>query len=131
MTLNESLQKFWAPGATGCEETFACLKRGHAAGFRTSAIIEPMLDAENIVQLYETISPYITDEILVGPMNHLADVRKRNVGLPGIGEALAEIEKWQTDEALWKVHGWLSGLPKVRFKDDMRRALGLPPNDCD
>lgn len=130
MTLNERLQKFWAPGTPGCEETLACLKHGHAAGFRTSAIIEPMLDAENIVALYEKISPYITDEILVGPMNHLADVRKRNAGLPGLDEALAEIEKWQTKKALWKVHGWMVGKPKVRFKDDFRKTLGLPPNNC-
>jgi DNA repair photolyase len=130
MTLNESLQKFWAPGATGCEETFACLKRGHAAHFRTSVICEPMLDAENIVELYETVAPYITDEFLVGPMNHLADIRKRHAGLPGIGEALAEIEKWQTKDSLWKIHGWLVGKPKVKFKDDFRKTLGLPPNGC-
>ena len=125
---DSTLLKFWEPFAPDFDERLACLKHAHAAGFHTSVICEPMLDAENIVELYERLVPYVTDEILVGPMNQMSTVKKRNAGMPGFDKSIERIEAWQTKESLWTIHGWLSGRPKVKFKDDYRKTLGLPPN---
>jgi len=86
------------PGATTFGERLRCLRHAYEFGFKTSVSIEPFLD-ENPLCLVENISPFVTESIWIGPMNHVAN------------------SAIYSKANLRNMHAELKDHPLIRFKD--------------
>ena len=62
--------KFWEPNAPDFAERLESLKFAFSEGYQTSVSSEPMLD-DNIGDVISKVSPFVTDSIWLGKMNHL------------------------------------------------------------
>jgi len=119
--MEESILAYWEPGAPTFEERLACLRYAHRQGYATSVSCEPLLDADNAVNLFRTVEPYVSDTIWIGKMNQL-----RSRCIPGTSETeLRRIEAGQTDEAVQRIYAALRDEPKVRWKESYKKVLGL------
>lgn len=122
--MDDELLGFWEPGAPAFAERLAALKHAHEQGFSTGVSAEPMLDVPHAVELFEALSPYVTDTIWFGKMNQ---VRKRVAPKTKQEEAaVALIEKNQLDEHIIELYDRLKNKPKVRWKDSIKKVVGLP-----
>jgi len=68
---DDQILSFWEPNAPNYTERKAALEYASKSGFRTSVSIEPMLDANNIEDLVDDLSPFVNHSIWIGTMNHL------------------------------------------------------------
>jgi len=119
--LDRNVAKVWEPFAPRPQERVDCLKHAYRQGYRTSVSMEPMLDTGYVVQDVVALEPFVTDSIWLGKMNM---VRKRAVG---VAEAEIErIENGQTKENILRVYAALNGHPKVRWKESIKKVVGLP-----
>jgi len=110
---DDRLLRYWEPGAPLFAERLKCLQQAHYRGFSTSVSIEPMLDSRNIVRLFHTVKPFVTDTIWIGKMNRI-----RHYVIPGTREkSIREIEEGQKDERILRIYAALKNEPKVRWKD--------------
>lgn len=121
---SNELLAYWEPGAPSYEERVACLKHAYEHGFSTSVSVEPMLDSENIVKHIEQLMPWVSDSIWVGKMNCVRSrVRIENE----VDESMvAAIEAGQTDEKILAIYDALKNNPKIRWKESIKKVLGLP-----
>lgn len=120
-SMNDSILGYWEPGAPLFEERFASLRYAHREGYATSVSMEPLLDADNVADVVDTLTPYITDSIWIGKMNQI-DSRVA----PGTSsEEIARIKRGQTDEAVHGIYESLKSHPLVRWKESYKAALGL------
>ena len=114
---------FWEPGAPTFQERLACLRYAFENGFTTSISMEPMLDAPNAVKLFHRLAPYVTDSIWLGKLNRARNcVGKRT---PEVEAAICRIEANQSDEKIRAIYDALRHEPKVRWKDSVRKVIGL------
>jgi len=67
---NDQILSFWEPNTPSYGERKSALEYSYDSGFRTSVSIEPMLDAENVVDLVDDLSPLVNQSIWIGTMNH-------------------------------------------------------------
>ena len=110
---NSETLKFWEPNAPDYEERKQCLIYAYKKGFSTSVSCEPMLD-DNIIELVEELTPFVTNSIWLGKMNFLL----RRLNMNGIND-LETIEKAkklieiQSDENIKKLYDHLSNYDKV------------------
>jgi len=113
---------YWEPGAPPFEDRFAALALAFHAGWSTSVSVEPMLQSDRIVELLQTVDACVTDTIWIGKMNQI-DSRV----VPGTDPAeIARIKAGQTDERIWEIYNQLKDHPKVRWKDSIKRVVGIP-----
>ena len=68
---NDDILSFWEPDAPSYDERKSALEYAFKLDFRTSVSIEPMLDADNIEELVDDLTPFINQSIWIGTMNHL------------------------------------------------------------
>jgi len=68
-SVDSQILKFWETNAPSFEERFKSLKLAFNMGYRTSVSAEPLLD-KDVDQLIKTLSPFITDTIWIGKMEH-------------------------------------------------------------
>ncbi|MHA1414325.1 MAG: hypothetical protein ACTSO4_17140, partial [Promethearchaeota archaeon] len=110
-TNNNSLIKFWEPGAPSFNERLLSLKHAFEKGFKTSVSIEPFLS--NPINFIEKLIPYTTESIWIGPMNYI----KRN----GINDSEVEfyekIRELISPENLINIYKSLKDCDLIRFKD--------------
>jgi len=121
--LDNDLLRFWEPGAPLFEERLVCLQHAFENVFKTSVSVEPMLDAPNVVPLYEALVPYVTDSIWFGKMN-----RVRHCVQPSTPEEEAAVQRIidnQTNEKVQTLFEVLKDKPKVRWKDSVKEVVGL------
>ena len=111
---------FWEPNAPPYSERLESLKLAYKEGFKTSVSVEPFLD-DDPVPLVKELSPYITESIWVGPMNHMP---RKNIHLADIPE-YDRIRIAKHVDNLRRIHVELVNVPNIRFKDSMRNKLGL------
>jgi DNA repair photolyase len=123
--MDDRLLEFWEPGAPRFSERLTSLKCAYKHGFFTSVSIEPMLDTPNVQALFRTLRPYVTDSIWLGKMNKA----KSRVSPQTLAEkeALARIDAQQTDEKILVIYEALKGDPLARWKDSVKKVVGLPP----
>ena len=121
----DDVLQFWEPGAPLFMERLHSLMYAHQCGFQTSISCEPMLDAD-IEAVLSAVIPYVTDSIWIGLPNHM----KQRLTLNGhtdretmrrAGELLALF----TDDHIRALHSRLKGNPKIRWKDSIKKVLGL------
>lgn len=127
-SLNNDILKFWEPGAPSFEERFACLKYAFNNGFQASVSCEPMLDdIVNTRKLYHTLVPYVTDSIWFGKMNH---VRERVcIDSLDVEKMVSMIEQQQTNGQIFELYHSISFLPKIKWKDSIKKVVGIKTPD--
>ena len=119
--VDDRILGYWEPGAPAFSERLESLKHAHAAGFATSVSAEPLLDAPHVVELVDTLEPYVTDSIWIGKMNGMGSRL-----LPGTEpREIARIEAGQTDESVRAIYARLKGHPLVKWKESYKEVLGL------
>ena len=122
---NNEVLKFWEPGAPSFEERLLSLIHAHQNGFETSVSIEPMLEG-NLDELIASVEPYVTDTIWLGKINRL----KSTLAINGFKqpEILARADaliKSQNDEAIKQIYNRYKDNPKIRFKESIKKVVGL------
>jgi len=120
---DDTILEHWEPGAPRFLERFNALQHAFKQGFDTSVSVEPMLDSDNIVQLYDMLEPFVTDAIWIGKMNK---VRQRVDIFTEEDERHVElIEVGQTDARIKGIYEALKGRGKVKWKESVKEVVGL------
>lgn len=125
---NDYVLKFWEPNAPSLTERFSCLRHAFKKGFNTSVSCEPFLD-ENIVELVEELCPYITDTIWVGKMNKIETRVDTHGWTLDELSYMRRVRASQTDENIRIIYETLKDNPKVRWKDSIKKVMGLPEEE--
>ncbi len=109
---------FWEPGAPSASERVRALRFAHRAGWRTSVSAEPFLDY-NPVPLVDAVSPYVTGEVWIGPMNHIERMGVSEEEQPMFDEVMRNY----TPAHLAELYEALKDREKIRFKDSFLRRM--------
>jgi len=117
---NNSILSFWEPNAPSYEERLESLILAYKEGYKTSVSVEPFLD-DDPVPLIKDLSPFITESIWIGPMNHMA---RKNIQSKDVPE-YDRIRQAKHMDNLQRIHDELINVPNIRFKDSMKIILGL------
>jgi DNA repair photolyase len=121
---SDSILGYWEPGAPVFLERFNSLKHAFDQGFSTSISVEPMLDSDHVVELYDMLEPFVTDAIWIGKMNK---IRKRvDIENEEDEAQVARIEAGQTDDRIWAIYRTLEDRSKVKWKESIKEVVGLP-----
>jgi hypothetical protein len=135
-TLNPERLAFWEPGAPPVHHRLSSLETAQLAGYRTSVSSEPLLDVTvgDVVKMVDILDPLVTDTIWLGQGNRMQARCRANGHLDGgdtstrriqVQAMLDELEAAWTADTLGKLHAALKNHPKVRWKVQVRKALGL------
>lgn len=121
--LDETILEYWEPGAPRFLERFQCLKLAWQMGYKTSVSVEPMLDGDNVIELFAMLEPFVNDAIWIGKMNK---VKERTKTLTPTDELhVSKIIEGQTDEKIWTLYNELKDEPKVKWKESIKSVVGL------
>jgi DNA repair photolyase len=121
-TLDESLAKFWEPGAPTPTERASCLQYAFNDGFQTSVSMEPMLaGTEDAVRTFHALVPWVTDKIWLGKMNKVNRRVARTT--QEIAQACQRIQQLQSDEAILDLVHQLGDHPQVAWKDSIQDVI--------
>ena len=107
---NNEILSFWEPGAPTFEERMGALRYAYGAGFATSVSMEPILDMNDVIDLFFELEPFVAETIWAGKMNHL----RKNINFEG--PEVTRIEEGQRQEICDLVYELLRDEPKARFK---------------
>ena len=121
---DDALLKYWEPGAPSFGERLQCLRVAFTHGYATSVSMEPMLDAPNALRTFHLVKPFCTEGVWIGKMNR---VRSR-VAVVTVEDSLAvaRIEDTQDDSHILRLYNALRSNPAVRWKDSIKKVVGLP-----
>lgn len=117
--------KFWEPGAPDFSERMESLKWAYKNGFQTSVSCEPMLD-DNIEDVVEKVSPFVTDSIWLGKANHLLRRLKTN----GVKDKLIisraqKLIQLQSDTKIQDLYERLKNNQKIKWKESIKKIVGI------
>ncbi|MHB8157111.1 MAG: hypothetical protein ACYDEQ_06920 [Desulfocucumaceae bacterium] len=116
--------KQWEPNFSNYKERLACLRLAHSLGFKTSVLMQPMLD--NPEAVIEAVKPYVTETIWLGKAKRLRQRLSAN-GRPD-KKTMAkanELIKWQSAVNLKALHQRLKCNPQIRWDKTIQKAIGL------
>jgi len=99
------------------------LQHAFNKGFQTSVSAEPMLDSANIDYLITDLSPYVTDSIWIGKMNHLERFGKEADSV--LQQAVIDIERGQTDTKIKGIYLRHKDNSIFKWKDSIRKVTGI------
>jgi len=125
---DDAVLKFWEPNAPGFKERLDCLKWAYKKGFETSVSCEPMLD-NNIEEVVKKVSPYVTETIWIGKINHLIGVTGRGrLDFNGHNdpETIAkahELIAWQSDNQIMKLYDLYKDEPQIMWKESIKKVI--------
>jgi len=122
-TFDNTILKYWEPGAPAYDERLECLEYAYRSGFATSISVEPMLDPENIEEHVKKMAPYVTDSIWIGHMNK-TNTRVK-LGTAEDQQMLDRILDWQTEEKTKEIHELLKDHPLVKWKESIKKIMGI------
>ena len=123
---DDAILKWWEPGAPCFGERVGSLKASYDAGYQTSISIEPMLDSKPD-DVICAVDPYVTETIWLGRANKLVQRMSANgwKDAYSVNSARALDAMWN-DEAVRALYSRLKHLQKIRFKDSIRKVVGIP-----
>lgn len=121
----DKILRFWEPAAPSYQERMNSLKHAHFMHFQTSVSIEPMLDADNVVQLIEELSPYVTHSIWLGKMNKIE--RRVVCDSQEVEKELKHIIEGQTATKIQRIYQQLQNNPLIRWKESIKEMVGIGP----
>jgi len=121
--IDNTILRFWEPSAPCYEERKECLQHAFAMRYQTSVSIEPMLDTENVVQLFEELVPWVTHSLWLGKMNKVesrvvCDSKEMELEMQRICEG-------QTTARIVQIYQQLKDNPLVRWKESIKEVMGL------
>jgi len=120
--------KFWEPDAPSYTERMQSLKHAYNKGYKTSVSCEPYLDG-SVTFVVDEVTPFVNDTIWIGLMNDIPHrVNTTDWTITEIS-FLESIKKCQTKEFVEFLYQDLHENPKVRWKDSIKRVLGLPEEE--
>ena len=121
---DDDILGYWEPRAPHFLERFASLKHAFQDGYQTSVSCEPMLDSDNMCEMFEMLEPLVTDGIWIGKMNKI----RTRVPCETEEDALriTRIEEGQTDDKIRNIYKRLKNEPKVRWKESIKEVMGIP-----
>ena len=153
-SIDKKILSFWEPNAPKYDERKSALAHAYYHNYRTSVSIEPILDAANIEDLVDDLTPFINHSIWIGTMNSLwyLDTDEEDVKTEAakkraarnrlcFGSALSKkiarerkrIESGQSAENLKRIYNKLKykklpgqDKPLVQWKSAIKDILGLP-----
>jgi DNA repair photolyase len=117
---DNSLLQFWEPNAPSFEERLKSLRFAYKKGYKTSVSIEPFLDFDP-KPLIDVISPYVTESIWLGTMNYIPRKKIHKSEMPFYESIRKNYEK----DHLYEVYSEFNKLPKIRWKDSIKKKLRL------
>jgi DNA repair photolyase len=121
---DDQILSYWEPNAPAYAERKQCLEFAYKADFRTSVSVEPMLDSANIDTLISELSPYVTQSIWLGTMNHLGRFRK--VSDMVLQQAINKIKRGQTNSIIKVIYRRYKDNPMIRWKAEIKKIVGIP-----
>lgn len=108
---------FWEPHAPPFDERLASLKHLYGSGFRTSILIEPLLDPDPY-SIVSAVTPYVNHSIWIGRMNHgVSRLSLNGFKDPDIHTA-ARMLRVGHDARWGEFHDALAGNPLIRWKGE-------------
>jgi DNA repair photolyase len=119
-SVNNDLLQFWEPNAPLFEERLKSLRFAFKKGYKTSVSIEPFLDYD-LKPLIVAISPSVTESIWLGIMNYIP---RKNIHKNEI-RFYNSIRGNYVEEHLKEIHDTFNELPKIRWKDSIKKKLQL------
>lgn len=122
---NDTVLKFWEPGAPDFKHRLHALKSTFEDGFQTSVSMEPYLDdrPEDVV---EAVRPYVTDAIWIGKANLLVERLKINGEWNDMtANEAANIRSFQSDENVRALYEKYKDDPKVKWKESIKKVVGI------
>lgn len=124
--MDDQILSFWEPNAPVYAERKACLKYCFDEGFKTSVSMEPMLDAAHIDKVIADLIKFVNVDIWLGTMNHLSRIKKLpKVDTKRFFKEVKIIEAGQTKEKLEEIYLKHKDNPKIRYKKDFRKKIGI------
>lgn len=121
---DDRVLSFWEPGAPSLVVREASLRYAFLNGFNTSVSAEPMLDTEPDL-LIERVLGLVTDTLWLGRANSLAARLSLNGAPPEVLEAGRKLMADQSDDWCRDLYERWRHHPKIRFKDSIKRVVGL------
>lgn len=107
--ISPQLIKFWEPGAPSALQRLGALSDAVHRGFATSVSIEPMLaGVDETLRVVRAVRHYGPETIWIGRMN---------------ADQIAEVERLQCDDEIWRLFRMLDGHPDIRWKDSVKEVL--------
>ena len=98
------------------EERKECLQYAFENGFRTSVSMEPMLDTPQIERVIADLRPYVNEDIWLGTMNHLKEIK--DGADEQLTKEIAIIEAGQTPEILSAIYDTFKDDQLIKWKTD-------------
>jgi len=120
---NDSLLRFWEPGAPSYQERRKALQYAQLHGFQTSVSVEPMLDSEHLVAMIDDLEPYVSHSIWLGKMNKIQ--RRVVCDSPEVKEEVELIVAAQSDQRILELYDRLKINRLIRWKESIKRVVGL------
>jgi DNA repair photolyase len=120
---DDTVLRYWEPGAPCFGERLASLQHAHWDGFQTSVSMEPVLDWRRVLDTFHLLIPNVTQSIWIGTMNYID--QRVAVETEEDARMIADMKEWQTQETFEAVYEALKDHPLVRWKESMKEALGL------
>jgi len=114
---DDRLLSYWEPNAPNYDERKASLEYAYDAGFQTGVSAEPMLDAYHIDDLIDDLSPYVTDSIWIGKMNHFGYIAKNADAT--LKKAINDIKHGQSDANIKSIYQRHRSNPLIQWKDSI------------
>ena len=121
--MQDSILKYWEPGAPSFPERMKSLIAAFKLGFKTSVSSEPLLDTTHLWQFGELILPYITDAWWIGKMNHIATRVK--IETAEDRERVGNIRFQKRGEEIFRIYNMFKDNPKVKWKESIKDVVGL------
>jgi DNA repair photolyase len=127
-SLHDDVLKFWEPNAPNFNNRLCSLKKAFYKGFETSVSCEPFLDGD-IVLLVDKLLPFITDVIWIGKMNKIESRVDTSDWSKADFRFLELVKSTQTDDVIWKLFNRFKDNSKIRWKDSIKKVVGLPEEE--
>ena len=83
-----------------------------------------MLDSANIDSLISDLTPYVTDAIWIGTMNHLGRFGKGSDLV--LKQANGRIRQGQTDIIIKAIYQGYKDNPMIKWKKEIKKIVGIP-----
>jgi DNA repair photolyase len=120
-SMQNSLLRYWEPGAPKFEERLTCLQHAFTQGFNTAVNIVPILDMDEVEELHNTVEPFVTNKIWIGIMNK----PRERTPIKGKRDEMhvQRIEKSQGDDQVRALYSRLKHKEKVMWESTIKSIV--------
>jgi DNA repair photolyase len=117
----DDVLKFWEPGAPSFAERRDSLKAAHDAGFKTSISAEPLLDPDNVKELWDKLISFVNWEFWIGKLNK--PQLRIDLDDPEVRDRLSPILDGQSDKRVMEIVKTFDKEPLIQWKDSYKEVI--------